>query len=143
MLLLIDNFDSFTYNLVHYFGELGENVIVKRNDALSVQDAINLKPTAIIISPGPSTPTYAGICIDLTRAAYDKNIPLLGVCLGHQTIGQAFSGEIVKAKSVMHGKKSIVTHTGSKIFDGVPTQFETVRYHSLVISNKNFPNCLT
>ncbi len=142
MLLLIDNFDSFTYNLVHYFGELGEHVTVKRNNALSVETALEMKPKAIVISPGPSTPSNAGICISLTKAAAEENIPVFGVCLGHQTIGQAFGGTIVKAKTVMHGKKSIVAHSGSPIFREIPSSFNTIRYHSLVISKKKFPECL-
>ncbi len=142
MLLLIDNYDSFTYNLVQYLGELGANVTTVRNDAISCQEAIEMTPEAIILSPGPSTPKNAGICLELTLAACQKNIPLMGVCLGHQTIGQAFGGKIVSAKSLMHGKTSLIKHSSEKIFHGLPSPFKATRYHSLRVDNKNLPNCL-
>ena len=142
MLLLIDNFDSFTYNLVHYFGELGEKICVKRNNCLSVKDAIRMNPKAIILSPGPSTPDKAGICLELTASAAENGIPLIGVCLGHQVIGQAFGGIIMKARSVMHGKTSSIEHSNSEIFKGVPSPFTATRYHSLILSETNFPKCL-
>ena len=142
MLLLIDNFDSFTYNLVHCLGELGEEVCVLRNDELLVKDAIDMNPKAIVLSPGPSTPTNAGICLSLTKAAALKNIPLMGVCLGHQTIGQAFGGTIVKAKSVLHGKTSLITHSKSTLFHKIPSPFLATRYHSLVIRETDLPKCL-
>ena len=142
MILMIDNFDSFTYNLVHYLGDLGEKITVKRNNAISVENAINLKPKAIILSPGPSNPNNAGICIELTKVAALENIPLMGVCLGHQTIGQAFGGMVTKAQSIMHGKTSLVKHTTSEIFRGIPSTFVATRYHSLIVSENNLPNCL-
>ena len=143
MLLLIDNYDSFTYNLVHYLGELGAEITVKRNDALSVDQAIALKPAGIILSPGPCDPDQAGICLDLTRAAADAKIPLLGVCLGHQTIGQAFGGKVVQAKDIVHGKMGKITHTGQGIFKGLPSPFAGTRYHSLTVDRASLPNCLT
>ena len=142
MLLLIDNYDSFTYNLVQYFGQLGAKVLIKRNNVLTVQEALDLKPEAIILSPGPSTPRNAGICLDLTVEAAQENIPLMGVCLGHQTIGEAFGGEVISAKSIMHGKTSLIEHDDGKIFKDLPSPFKATRYHSLIINEKTLPHCL-
>ena len=138
MILLIDNYDSFTYNLVHYVEELGHNVQVYRNDKISLKKISQLDPKKIIISPGPCTPNEAGICLDLVKRFYDK-MPILGVCLGHQSIGQAFGAKIIKASKIMHGKTSKVSNLGSKIFKGLPTSFEATRYHSLVIKNGTLP----
>ena len=142
MLLLIDNYDSFTYNLVHYFGELGADVVVKRNDALHVQDVLALKPQAIILSPGPCDPEQAGICLPLTLAAYEARIPLLGVCLGHQTIGQAFGGRVVRCHEIVHGKMGAMHHAGKGVFRGLPSPFAATRYHSLVVERDSLPDCL-
>ena len=138
MILLIDNYDSFTYNLVHYVEELGHNVQVYRNDKISLKKIAKLNPKKIIISPGPCTPNEAGICLDLVKRFYDK-MPILGVCLGHQSIGQAFGAKIIKASKIMHGKTSKVSNLGSKIFKGIPSSFEATRYHSLVIENGTLP----
>ena len=138
MILLIDNYDSFTYNLVHYVEELGHNVQVYRNDKISLKKIAKLNPKKIIISPGPCTPNEAGICLELVKRFYDK-MPILGVCLGHQSIGQAFGAEIIKASKIMHGKTSKVSNLGSKIFKGLPSSFEATRYHSLVIKNGTLP----
>ena len=138
MILLIDNYDSFTYNLVHYVEELGHNVQVYRNDKISLKKISKLNPKKIIISPGPCTPNEAGICLDLIKRFYDK-MPILGVCLGHQSIGQAFGAKIIKASKIMHGKTSKVSNLGSKIFKGLPSSFEATRYHSLVIKNGTLP----
>ena len=138
MILLIDNYDSFTYNLVHYVEELGHNVQVYRNDKITLKKIEKLNPKKIIISPGPCTPNEAGICLDLVKRFYDK-MPILGVCLGHQSIGQAFGAKIIKASKIMHGKTSKVSNLGSKIFKGLPTSFEVTRYHSLVIKNGTLP----
>ena len=138
MILLIDNYDSFTYNLVHYVEELGHNVQVYRNDKISLKKIQKLNPKKIIISPGPCTPNEAGICLDLVKRFYDK-MPILGVCLGHQSIGQAFGAKIIKASKIMHGKTSKVSNLGSKIFKGLPSSFEATRYHSLVIKNGTLP----
>jgi anthranilate synthase/aminodeoxychorismate synthase-like glutamine amidotransferase len=138
MILLIDNYDSFTYNLVHYVEELGHNVQVHRNDKISLKNISKLNPKKIIISPGPCTPNEAGICLDLVKRFYDK-MPILGVCLGHQSIGQAFGAKIIKASKIMHGKTSKVSNLGSKIFKGLPSSFEATRYHSLVIENGTLP----
>ena len=138
MILLIDNYDSFTYNLVHYVEELGHNVQVYRNDKISLKKIAKLNPKKIIISPGPCTPNEAGICLDLVKRFYDK-MPILGVCLGHQSIGQAFGAKVIKASKIMHGKTSKVSNLGSKIFKGLPTSFEATRYHSLVIKNGTLP----
>tara|TARA_Y200000002_G_scaffold252660_1_gene209253 strand:+ start:944 stop:1525 length:582 start_codon:yes stop_codon:yes gene_type:complete len=142
MLLLIDNYDSFTYNLVQYLGELGSKVITRRNDAISVDEVLKMKPDAIVLSPGPSTPENAGICLELTLAASEQNIPLMGVCLGHQTIGQAFGGKIVPARTLMHGKTSLIDHSCDTIFQGIPSPLEATRYHSLIVDDKNLPKCL-
>ena len=138
MILLIDNYDSFTYNLVHYVEELGHNVQVYRNDKISLKKIAKLNPKKIIISPGPCTPNEAGICLDLVKKFYDK-MPILGVCLGHQSIGQAFGAKVIKAGKIMHGKTSKVSNLGSKIFKGLPSSFEATRYHSLVIKNGTVP----
>ena len=138
MILLIDNYDSFTYNLVHYVEELGHNVQVYRNDKISLKKIAKLNPKKIIISPGPCTPNEAGICLELVKRFYDK-MPILGVCLGHQSIGQAFGAKIIKASKIMHGKTSKVSNLGSKIFKGLPSSFEATRYHSLVIKNGTLP----
>jgi anthranilate synthase component II len=141
MILMIDNYDSFTYNLVQYLGELGADVDVRRNDALSVADAAALGPERIVISPGPCTPNEAGICVDLIKSLGGK-LPILGVCLGHQAIGQAFGGKIVHAGQVMHGKVSRIRHKGQGVFRGIPDGFEATRYHSLVIAKDSLPDCL-
>ena len=142
MLLLIDNYDSFTYNLVHYLGELGAQVRVYRNDALSVQDAMALNPSAIILSPGPCDPDRAGICLALTHAAAETGTPLLGVCLGHQTIGQAFGGAVVRAAQIVHGKAGVIRHTGRGVFAGLPSPFTATRYHSLCVDRDSLPEAL-
>ena len=138
MLLMIDNYDSFTYNLVQYLGELGVEVRVFRNDELTVEQALALAPDRIVISPGPCTPNEAGISVPLIRAAAGR-VPILGVCLGHQSIGQAFGGRIVKARAVMHGKTSPIHHDGSGLFQGLDDPFEATRYHSLVIDAATLP----
>ncbi len=142
MLLLIDNYDSFTYNLVHYLGELGADVVVHRNDALNVQEAMALKPSAIVLSPGPCTPDQAGICLALTEAAAETKTPLLGVCLGHQTIGQAFGGKVIRCHEIVHGKMGAMHHAGKGVFAGLPSPFEATRYHSLVVERESLPDCL-
>jgi anthranilate synthase component 2 len=141
MILMIDNYDSFTYNLVQYLGELGVDVDVRRNDALKVADVASLKPAGIVISPGPRTPNEAGISVELIRELGGK-FPILGVCLGHQAIGQAFGGRIVHAGRVMHGKVSRIRHSGKGVFRGLPDGFEATRYHSLVIAKDSVPDCL-
>ncbi len=142
MLLLIDNYDSFTYNLVHYFGELGADVVVKRNDALNVQEVMALKPQAIILSPGPCDPTQAGICLPLTLAASEARIPLLGVCLGHQTIGEAFGGRVIRCHEIVHGKMGAMHHANKGVFRDLPSPFQATRYHSLVVERESLPDCL-
>jgi anthranilate synthase/aminodeoxychorismate synthase-like glutamine amidotransferase len=141
MLLLIDNYDSFTYNLYQYLGELGARTRVVRNDEISVAEALAARPEAIVISPGPGTPDEAGISLDLIRAAAGS-VPLLGVCLGHQSLGQAFGGRIVRAPSLMHGKTSPIHHDGRTIFSGLAQPFTATRYHSLVIAPDSLPDCL-
>lgn len=141
MLLLLDNYDSFTYNLFHYLGELGAAATVLRNDALSVADALALRPQAIVISPGPCDPDRAGISVDLVRGAAGV-CPILGVCLGHQAIAQAFGGRIVRAPQIMHGKVSEIEHTGDDLFQGLPSPFLATRYHSLVAEPASLPACL-
>jgi anthranilate synthase component II len=140
MFLLIDNYDSFTYNLWHYLGELGAEVLVRRNDRISVEDALAMRPQGIIISPGPSDPDHAGICLELVRRA--GAIPLLGVCLGHQAIGQAFGGKVIRAPVPMHGKVSEIRHEGSGVFAGLPSPFAATRYHSLIVERANLPAAL-
>ena len=142
MLLLIDNYDSFTYNLVHYFGELGADVVVHRNDALNVQEAMALKPSAIVLSPGPGTPDQSGICLALTEAAAETGTPLLGVCLGHQTIGQVFGGKVVRCHEIVHGKMGAMHHSGKGVFAGLPSPFEATRYHSLIVDRASLPDSL-
>ena len=142
MLLLIDNYDSFTYNLWHYLGELGAEVAVHRNDALTVAEAMALKPTAIVISPGPCDPDRAGICLDLIGAAATEGLPVFGVCLGHQSIGQAMGGRVVRAPTPMHGKTDAIHHGGQGIFADLPTPFTATRYHSLVVERDGLPDSL-
>ncbi|MCB2127253.1 MAG: aminodeoxychorismate/anthranilate synthase component II [Rhodobacteraceae bacterium] len=142
MLLLIDNYDSFTYNLVHYFGELGADVVVHRNDALNVQEAMALNPAAIVLSPGPCDPAQAGICLALTAAAAETRTPLLGVCLGHQAIGEAFGGKVVRCHEIVHGKMGTMHHAGQGVFRGLPSPFLATRYHSLVVDRASLPDCL-
>jgi anthranilate synthase component 2 len=141
-LLMIDNYDSFTYNLVQYFGELGANVVTHRNDAISIAEVDNIAPDAIVLSPGPCAPDQAGICLELL-AHYAERYPILGVCLGHQCIGQAFGGRIVHAPSVMHGKVSSVEHDAAGVFEGLPSPYQCTRYHSLVIDPVSLPQCLS
>jgi anthranilate synthase component 2 len=141
MLLMIDNYDSFTYNLVQYFGELGEEVKVYRNDEKTVDEIAALRPTRIVISPGPCTPNEAGITLALIARMAGK-VPLLGVCLGHQAIGQAFGGKVVRAKTVMHGKTSRIHHDGRGVFAAIPDKFVATRYHSLVVERASLPDCL-
>jgi len=142
MLLLIDNYDSFTYNLVHYVGELGADTRVFRNDAIDVQAAMALRPAGILLSPGPCDPDQAGICLPLTLAAAEAGIPLLGVCLGHQAIGQAFGGRVIRHSEIVHGKMGRVQHAGQGVFAGLPSPFEATRYHSLVVERASLPDCL-
>ncbi len=142
MLLLIDNYDSFTYNLVHYLGELGAEVVVRRNDALDVQAAMAMAPSAIVLSPGPCDPDQAGICLALTTAAAETRTPLLGVCLGHQTIGQAFGGKVVRCHEIVHGKLAQMHHAGTSLFRGLPSPLNATRYHSLVVDRATLPDCL-
>ena len=142
MLLLIDNYDSFTYNLVHYLGELGADVVVKRNDALNVQEAMAMNPAGILLSPGPCDPDQAGICLAMTTAAAETKTPLMGVCLGHQTIGQAFGGNVVRCDEIVHGKMGMMHHTGKGLFAGLPTPFEATRYHSLIVDRETLPDSL-
>jgi anthranilate synthase/aminodeoxychorismate synthase-like glutamine amidotransferase len=139
MLLVLDNYDSFTYNLVQYAGELGADPVVYRNDALSPDAALALRPNAIVISPGPGTPHEAGISIPLVQAAAGR-VPVLGVCLGHQAIGEAFGGKVVRAARLMHGKTTMVTHTGHPLFQGIPSPVEVMRYHSLIVSPQGLPD---
>jgi anthranilate synthase component II len=141
MILMIDNYDSFTYNLVHYLEELGAEIEVRRNDKLTVAEALGLDPQAIILSPGPCTPNDAGICLDLIAAA-PASMPILGVCLGHQAIGQAFGGKVVSAGAIMHGKVSTITCTDRGLFEGLPRTFEGTRYHSLAVARDSFPAVL-
>ena len=141
MILMIDNYDSFTFNLVQYFGELGAEVAVHRNDQIDVEGVRRLAPDGIVISPGPCTPTEAGVSLEVIRT-FAGEIPLLGVCLGHQAIGQAFGGRVVHAKAIMHGKTSMIFHAGQGVFDGLENPFEATRYHSLVIEQGSLPDCL-
>jgi len=140
MILMIDNYDSFTYNLVQYMGELGAELEVYRNDRITPEEIEQLNPRRIVISPGPCTPSKAGISKDVVRRFAGK-IPLLGVCLGHQSVAEAFGGEIIKAKKLMHGKTSMIRHDGKTIFKGLPDPFEATRYHSLVVNRKTLPDC--
>jgi anthranilate synthase component 2 len=141
MLLMIDNYDSFTYNLVQYFGELGEDVAVFRNDEITPDEIIKLEPSFIVISPGPCTPAEAGVSISLIER-YCEKIPILGVCLGHQSIGQAFGGKIIHAKQLMHGKTTLISHNDTGVFHNLPNPFTATRYHSLAIEEKSLPDCL-
>ena len=141
MLLMIDNYDSFTFNLVQYFGELGEDVRVIRNDAMTLPALRKLEPSAIVISPGPGTPDDAGLSLEIIERL-SGSVPILGVCLGHQAIGQAFGGKVVRAKQIMHGKTSRVHHDGKGVFRGLPNPFEATRYHSLVVEQASLPDCL-
>ncbi len=140
MLLMIDNYDSFTYNLVQYLGELGEDVRVFRNNMISVEEVEKLRPERIVISPGPCTPTEAGISVDIVRHFAGK-LPILGVCLGHQSIGAAMGGVIINAERLMHGKTSMMFHDEKTIFEGLPNPFEATRYHSLIVQKKSLPDC--
>lgn len=142
MLLLIDNYDSFTYNLVHYLGELGEDIRVVRNDKITVQDAMASGASGIVLSPGPCDPSQAGICLALTRAAAGAQMPLLGVCLGHQTIGEAFGGRVIRHDEIVHGKMGVIQHEGKGVFAGLPSPLAGTRYHSLVVERASLPDCL-
>ncbi|NCT67685.1 MAG: aminodeoxychorismate/anthranilate synthase component II [Rhodanobacteraceae bacterium] len=141
MLLMIDNYDSFTFNLVQYLGELGEEVRVIRNDAMTLAELRALAPDAIVISPGPGTPDDAGISLEVLRELAGA-VPIFGVCLGHQSIGQVFGGKVVRAKEIMHGKTSLIHHDGKGVFEGLPNPFEATRYHSLVVEQDSLPDCL-
>ena len=141
MLLLIDNYDSFTYNLVHFLGELGATSEVVRNDKLTAREALAKNPKAIVLSPGPCTPNEAGISMAVVEH-FGKHIPLLGICLGHQSIGQVFGGDVVRAREVMHGKTSMIHHAGIGVFAGLPNPLEATRYHSLVVARDSLPDCL-
>ena len=141
MLLLIDNYDSFTYNLFHYLGQLGAEVVVKRNDEISAAEALAMRPEAVVLSPGPCTPNEAGICLDLIAKA-NGTLPILGVCLGHQAIGQAYGGKVVRAPEPMHGKLSRIHHTGKSVFRGLNNDFLATRYHSLTIAPESMPSAL-
>jgi anthranilate synthase component 2 len=138
MILVIDNYDSFTYNLVHYLNELGAETVVCRNDALTAQDALAMRPEAVVLSPGPCTPNEAGVCLALIAGAPD-DLPVLGVCLGHQSIGQALGGEVIRARSLMHGKTSPIHHTGRGVFAGMANPFTATRYHSLSVRRETLP----
>ncbi|MEM9580449.1 MAG: aminodeoxychorismate/anthranilate synthase component II [Pseudomonadota bacterium] len=142
MLLLIDNYDSFTYNLVHYIGELGTEATVVRNDAITVQEAVAMRPEGIVLSPGPCDPDQAGICLAIVAAAAELRIPLMGVCLGHQTIGQAFGGKVVRCHEIVHGKMGAMHHEGKGLFKGLLSPFEATRYHSLIVERESLPECL-
>ncbi len=141
MILVIDNYDSFTYNLVQYLGELGATLEVRRNDQTTIEEIERLGPERIVISPGPKTPSEAGICLDLVHR-FSGSIPILGVCLGHQAIGQAFGGRVVRAPEIMHGKTSFIAHDGKTIFAGLPNPFPATRYHSLIVERSSLPDCL-
>ena len=141
MLLLIDNYDSFTYNVAQYLGELGAEVAVHRNDEISLAEIETMAPERIVLSPGPCTPNEAGVCLDVVRA-FGSRLPLLGICLGHQCIGQAFGGDVVRAEAVMHGKTSLVHHEGEGLFAGLPAPLQATRYHSLVVARDSLPSCL-
>ncbi len=141
MILVIDNYDSFTYNLVQYLGELGAKLEVRRNDQVTLEEIERMAPERIVISPGPKTPTEAGICLEVIRK-FSGRTPILGVCLGHQAIGQAFGGEVVRAPEIMHGKTSLIQHDGQTIFAGLPNPFPATRYHSLIVKRESLPSCL-
>ena len=141
MILMIDNYDSFTYNLVQYLGEMGQQLKVYRNDKITIEEIEEMKPDRIVVSPGPCTPNEAGISVAVIQHFAGK-VPILGVCLGHQSIGQAFGGEIVRAQNLMHGKTSMIHHDGEGVFKGMPDPFEATRYHSLIIRRETIPDCL-
>lgn len=141
MILVIDNYDSFTYNLVQYLGELGATIEVRRNDQTTVEEIARLGPERIVISPGPKTPTEAGICLEVIEK-FTGHLPILGVCLGHQAIGQAFGGKVIRAPEIMHGKTSAITHDGRTVFAGLPNPFPATRYHSLIVERATLPACL-
>ena len=141
MILMIDNYDSFTYNIVQYFGELGQELIIYRNDKISIDQITSMKPEKIIISPGPCTPNEAGISVDVIKQFF-RSVPILGICLGHQSTGQAFGGKIVSSKKIMHGKISPIIHDGTKMYSNIPNPFDATRYHSLVIEKSSLPSCL-
>ncbi len=141
MILVIDNYDSFTYNLVHYLNELGAQTLVRRNDALTVQEALGLRPAAILLSPGPKAPAQAGICLPLLRGAPD-DMPIFGVCLGHQAMGEAYGGDVIRAKAIMHGKTSPILHEGASVFKDLPSPFTATRYHSLAVDRATLPEDL-
>jgi anthranilate synthase/aminodeoxychorismate synthase-like glutamine amidotransferase len=142
MILIIDNYDSFTFNLVHFFGDLGAESEVRRNDTLTPYEAVAMRPDAIVLSPGPCTPNEAGICLEMVAVAAEKKIPLLGVCLGHQAIGQAFGGDVIRAPVPVHGKTSEIHHDGTDIFAGLPDPFTATRYHSLIVDKTTLPEML-
>ena len=142
MLLLIDNYDSFTYNLYHFLGELHAKIVVRRNDAVTVEEALAMRPDGIVLSPGPCDPDRAGLCLPLIAAAAARQLPLLGVCLGHQAIGQAFGGRVVRAQVPMHGKVGVMTHQGRGVLAGLPSPFKATRYHSLIVERESLPACL-
>jgi anthranilate synthase/aminodeoxychorismate synthase-like glutamine amidotransferase len=142
MILVIDNYDSFTFNLVHFFGDLGAECEVRRNDTLTPYEAVAMHPDAIVLSPGPCTPKEAGICLELVSVAAEKKIPLLGVCLGHQAIGQAFGGNVIRAPVPVHGKTSDIHHNGTDVFAGLPDPFTATRYHSLIVDKATLPDVL-
>ncbi len=141
MILVIDNYDSFTYNLVQYLGELGAEIEVRRNDQTTLEEIKQMSPERIVISPGPKTPSEAGICLELVRR-FSGRMPILGVCLGHQAIGQAFGGKVVRAPEIMHGKTSFIAHDGRTLFSGLPNPFPATRYHSLIVDRASLPTCL-
>ncbi len=142
MITLIDNYDSFTYNLVHFMGELGADIKVYRNDVISVDDILAQNPTGVVLSPGPCTPDKAGICLDMVKTAVARKVPLFGVCLGHQSIGQAFGGKVVRADELMHGKTSPIQHRNKGVFKDLPDPFTATRYHSLTVEPSSMPDCL-
>lgn len=144
MILLIDNYDSFTFNVVHFLSDLGMDTTVVRNDKITPREALDMSPEAIVISPGPCTPNEAGICLDLIKAAAEaeKPVPVFGICLGHQSIGQAFGGDVISCHEIKHGKLSKITHNEKGLFEGLPNPLNVTRYHSLVVSPKNLPDCL-
>lgn len=142
MIILIDNYDSFTYNLLHYFEEVGQKVEVVRNDEKTVDEVLTKKPSAIVISPGPCDPNKAGISIDLIKKCAEKNIPVFGVCLGHQAIAQVFGGKVIKGDVPVHGKTSEIIHQGKSVFKGLPSPFTATRYHSLIVEKESLPDCL-
>ncbi len=142
MITLIDNYDSFTYNLVHFLGELGADIKVYRNDVVSVDEVLREKPSGIVLSPGPCTPDKAGICLDMVKTAAATGVPLFGVCLGHQSIGQAFGGKVIRTNELMHGKTSDIHHEGKGVFAGLPSPFTATRYHSLTVERESLPDSL-